>query len=735
VLEMFFAESDASLSVREVTVREALSELFEITIVAVSEDASLDLEGLVGRAAGVRSTAELALRLQSPRLWTGVCSFIEQVAAEPTGLSTYHLRIVPAFWLLTQRRNYRIFQHQSVPEIVRSMLAEWNLESTWKIDASRYPKLEYRVQFGESDHAFVSRLLEEAGIGYALVAEGRATRIHFDDAPQSAERRGGPPVRFFDRPMGWRDAEFVNEVRIAHDVRPGAHLIRDYDFRNPAFPLYGQSTTAQAMSPEQARLEQYHYSPGAFLVETSQGSGTPTADDKAFARHLPGHGADLATRSLAQDRLGRRSVRFATNAPDIAPGVVFAISGHPQAELSEEHELLVVESSFRWTEGNEPTLEARAVFAAEPWRPARVTPRPVVAGVQSATVVGPAGQEIHVDEFGRVRVEFPWDRESRGDENSSSWIRVSQGWAGTGYGVLVLPRIGQEVLVGFLEGNPDQPVVVGRVFNAVQAVPYALPEHKTRSTWKSDSSLGSNGFNEILFEDLKGQELVYVQAEKNLRKLVKNDETITIGNDREKLVHRHELETTGGDRTEVTRGSRKEITFGDRETTVWGSRKKRVEGDESEQTNGSRAQRVGGDLDVVVERTKRERVDGDAHLVVAGERREMVEQKSSLVVGGDMQARVGGHHGLEANAIHLKSSGALVIESATDLCFKGPGGFVRIDAGGVTIRGTLVRINSGGEAGEGPGVSADAPAEAKQIELRPSEPPETDDIFQTGLAQ
>jgi type VI secretion system secreted protein VgrG len=554
VLEMFFAESDASLSVREVTVREALSELFEITIVAVSEDASLDLESLVGRAAGVRTNTELALRLQNPRLWTGVCSSIEQVAAEPTGLSTYHLRIAPALWLLTQRRNYRIFQHQSVPEIVRAMLAEWNLESTWKIDASLYPKLEYRVQFGESDHAFVSRLLEEAGIGYALVSEGRATRIHFDDAPQAAERRGGPPVRFFDRPMGWRDAEYVNEVRIAHDVRPGVHLIRDYDFRNPAFPLYGQSATAQALPPEQARLEQYHYSPGAFLVETSQGSGTPTADDKGFARYLPAHGADLATRSLAQDRLGRRTVRFATNAPDLAPGVVFAISGHPQAELSEEHGLLIVESIFRWTEGNEPTLEARAVFAAEPWKPARVTPRPVVAGVQSATVVGPARHEIHVDEFGRVRVEFPWDRESRGDENSSCWIRVSQGWAGTGYGVLVLPRIGQEVLVGFLEGNPDQPVVVGRVFNAVQAVPYALPEHKTRSTWKSDSSLGSNGFNEILFEDLKGKELVYVQAEKNLRKLVKNDETITIGNDREKLVLRNELETTGADRTEVTRG-------------------------------------------------------------------------------------------------------------------------------------------------------------------------------------
>ena len=168
------------------------------------------------------------------------------------------------------------------------------------------------------------------------------------------------------------------------------------------------------------------------------------------------------------------------------------------------------------------------------------TPKPQVSSVQSAVVVGPSGQEIHVDEFGRVRVQFPWDREGNNDDFSSCWIRASQGWAGTGYGMIVIPRIGQEVLVGFLDGDPDQPIIVGRVFNQTQQVPYKLPDHKTRSAWKSNSSLGGNGFNEIMFEDLKQEELLWMQAQKNLRKLVKNDESITVGHDRRKFVKENE---------------------------------------------------------------------------------------------------------------------------------------------------------------------------------------------------
>jgi type VI secretion system secreted protein VgrG len=732
LLELSFASGEDSLSVRRFSVHEGISSLFQASIWAVSSNQSLDLEALVGKTAGLRAQSSSRL-LGGARSWTGVCSHIEQVQAEPTGLSTYRLRIVPTLWLLTQRRSYRIFQHLSIPDIIDRLLAEWSVEPTWRIDRGRYLKLEYKVQYGETDYRFLSRLLEEAGIAFTFPADAGESKLTLGDTLHQNEPRGAPPIHYVDNPNESAENEFVTQIRLSHEVRPGAHTLRDYDFRNPGFALFGEAP--KAASPED-RYEQYHYQPGSFLVETGRGGGTPVADDKGVARYDQRSGQERAERALAGERADKRSVSFETNAVDLAPGVVFSIGNHPHSELADDKKLLVTGFAIEGSPEGHWTMSGQAVFAADPYRPAKKTPKPQVSGVQSATVVGPAGQEIHTDEFGRVRVQFPWDREGRSDDGSSSWIRVSQGWAGTGYGMITLPRIGQEVLIGFLEGDPDQPVVVGRVFNATAQVPYKLPDHKTRSTWKSDSSMGSNGFNEIMFEDLKGKELVYVQAEKNLRKLVKNDETITVGNNRQKLVVNNELETTGGSRTEVTRANRTEITRENRTTTIGGDRKKVVQGDEVEKTDGKLTILVGQDQDIVIKQVKRERVEEDSHLLVKGERREKVDLSQSLIVGKDRQERVGEHHALEAGKeIHLKAGTALVIEAVRDLTLKGPGGFIRIDAGGVTIQGALVKINSGGSAGSGSGSSPEEPEEAAEAEIEEPEAPEPDNVQRTGFAQ
>jgi type VI secretion system secreted protein VgrG len=311
---------------------------------------------------------------------------------------------------------------------------------------------------------------------------------------------------------------------------------------------------------------------------------------------------------------------------------------------------------------------------------------------------------------------------------------VSQGWAGTGYGVIVLPRIGHEVLVGFLDGNPDAPIVVGRVYNATEQVPYKLPDHKTRSTWKSDSSPGSGGFNEIMFEDLAGKELVYVQAQKDLRKLVKHDETITVGRDRQKYVLHDETETTGQDRTEVTGRDRTEITDRNRMTVIGGNRKKLINGDETERTNGKLALYVGQDQDLVIAQNKRERVEGDSHLRVDGKRNQRIDGVQSLTVGQDQQEQVGRNHALKAGKeIHLAAGSQLVIEAAHDLTLKGPGGFIRIDAGGVTIKGHKVWINSGGSPGSGHGAHAEAPDEAKEAVIEEPKRPEPENVAVTGI--
>jgi type VI secretion system secreted protein VgrG len=708
VLELSFASGETSLSVRRFSVHEAASSLFTASIWARSPNDNLDLGSLVGRAAGLRVASGYAgAHNGGARLWTGICSQAEQIQAEHGGLSSYSLRIVPTLWLLSQRRNYRIFQHLSIPDIADELLAEWTIEPTWRIERADYPKLAYRVQYGESDYAFLSRLLEEAGIAFTFPEDAEGSKLTLADKLHTSAPREAPPIHYAHNPNEASGNEYVSRVRPSHQVRPGAHTIRDVDLRRPSFALFGEAPRAPA--PED-RYEQYHYQPGAFLIETDAGGDTPVADDKGAARHDDDAGTDRAERALSGKRSDKREVSFETNAVDLAPGVVFSIGNHPHAEITDSTKLLVTELSIEGSINAEWRALGRAVFADVPYRPRLRTAKPRIVGVQSATVVGPAGEEIHTDEFGRVRVQFPWDREGESNDGSSCWIRVSQGWGGAGFGVMMIPRIGQEVLVAFLHGDPDQPVIVGRMFNATSPVPYRLPDNKTISAWKSDSSLGSGGFNEIKFEDRKDDELFYVQAEKNLRKLVKNNETITVSHDREKHVSANETDTTGANRTEVTGADRKDTTTKNHTTLIGADRKKLVKKDESERTDGDHRLLVKKDQDIVVKGKKTEQVVEDEHIHVKGDRNQKIDGKQSLIVVKDVHEEVGDNHALEAGkTIHLHSGEVFVAEAAQDMTIKGPGGFIRIDAAGVTISGTLVKINAGGSAGQGRGASPDEP--------------------------
>ncbi|WP_437719052.1 type VI secretion system tip protein TssI/VgrG [Sorangium sp. So ce448] len=734
LIQLAFESGETSLDVRRFDVQESVSGLFSLSVRAVSPNADIDLESIVGKEASLRIANGIAFARLGTRYWTGICSHIEQLQAETTGVSTYHLRIMPTLWLLTQRRNHRIYQHLSIPDIADEIFAEWGITGAWRIDRGKYPRLEYRCQYGESDYTFLSRLLEEAGIAFIYETdEASGSVLTLSDKLHLGAPRPPPALPFVDSPNLVAGEEFVTEVALAYEVRPGAATIRDYDFRNPSFSLTGEAPKAPA--PED-RYEQHHYEPGAFLIEGQQGGDTPAADDKGVARHVQRFGAGLAERVLAGHRVSRRTVTFETNALDLAPGTVFSVGHHPHAALAPDKKLLVTEVQIHGAVGTEWTQSAHAVFADVPYQPLRRTPKPDVTGVQSAVVVGPAGQEIYTDEFGRVRVQFPWDREGTNDAGSSCWIRVSQGWAGTGFGMIAIPRIGQEVLVGFLGGDPDQPVIVGRVFNNNNRVPYKLPENKTRSTWKSNSSLGGGGFNEIMFEDLAGQELVFMQAQKNQRRLVKNDETITVGHDRQKLVKGNETEVTGGNRSEFTHGSRVELTEGDRTTVIKGALRKRVEGDEVERTEGDHLLFIGGEQHVIVKQEKRELIEKDSHLTVKGSRNEAIGGTASLSVGGDQQGKVGKNYAVEAGEeIHLKAGTDLVLEAVSDLTIKGPGGFIRIDAGGVTIKGSLVKINSGGSPGSGAGASPAGPKAPREATVAEPAKPQPDDVSKTGIGQ
>ncbi|AKT41138.1 type VI secretion system Vgr family protein [Chondromyces crocatus] len=731
----FDGKGDATLESRAFSVQEGISEIFSLSVVAMSPSADVDLSALVGRPVvfEIESGAQHVSRWG--RKWRGIVSNIEHVQTEVSdeGRSTYSVEIVPELWLLTQRRNYRIFQHVSIPDIVDEIFTEWKTERKWKIRRGEYPKLEYKVQYGESDYAFVRRLLEEAGIAFHFQHIQQGSTLTLADNLTLGELHKASPIPYVDNPNQAAQKEFVSEVRIVHGVRPGSYTLRDHDFRNPGFPLFEKTTAGT--TPE-TNYEQYHYLPGAFLAETGKASNTPVADRKGIARHDANNGKGFVELVRDAERTGKRQVSFITNVFGLEPGELFTIDDHPRNELHTSKQLLITDCRMEGTAVGEWSMDAKAVFAAEPYRPPMSTPKPEVKGVQSATVVGPPGEEIHTDEFGRVRVQFPWDREGKNDDNSSCWMRVSQGWAGAAFGSLNLPRIGQEVLVGFLVGDPDQPIIVGRVFNGTNQVPYKLPDHKTRSTWRSDSSPRGGGFNEILFEDLAKKELVYIQAQKNLRKLVLNDETITVVNDRQRFVKNDDLETTGRNRMEVTLGERTEITDADRTYAIGKDRRKLVKADEIEITQGAHQLVIGKSQDLVVKATQKEQIGGDAHLQVKGDRRRAVGGKDSLTVGGSRHVKVKKSHLLDAgDEIHLKAGTELVIEASRDLTLKGPGGFIRINAMGITIVGTLVNINSGGIAGMVSTASPDAADAAVEAKIVEPKKPEPDDVSKTRLGQ
>ena len=712
-LKLSFASGESSLDVRRFMVTEAISTPFLAEVVARSPNPELNLGSLVGTPAALQIASEYRHALNGgKRLWSGVCAGATQVQAEPTGLSTYRLRIVPNVWLLTQRRGQRIFQHMSIPDIIDELLAQWKVDRRWVIDRQRYPKLEFKIQFGETDYAFMSRLLEEAGIAFVFDETGERSLLTLGDQLQAAAPRPSAALPYVDNPNQAAQREHVTRVRMGHEVRPGAHTIVDYDFRRPGLKLLAAGRKA---TNEEGGYEQFQYRPGSMLAETSGGGDTPVADDQAVARYLKERGDGEASKVLASHRTGRERVAFDTNVVDLRPGRIFSMD-HPHPELEDTTTLLVTSFRVEGTSDGEWFMGGRAVLAAKPYRPRIRTPKPKLSSVQTAIVVGPRGQEIHTDEFGRVRIHFPWDRDGTVNERSSCWIRPNQGWAGQGFGLINLPRIGQEVLISFLDGDPDQPILVGRTFNAINPVPYKLPDNKTISTQKSNASLGSQGFNEWKYEDRKGEELLYQQAEKNHRKLVKNDQIMTIGHDRRKLVKHDESDTTGVDRFEVTKNDRTESTKRHRDIAIYSNRYQRVDEDENERTDGKLESYLVTDRHRVVKQNRKQRIERDHHQFVYQARNQSVTGKHSVIVKGSRHERIMGRQAVETGgALHIWAGNKLVAEGVEDVTFRAPGGFIRINDEGITIRGNVININSGGGAGEGAGAGPSTALAAGEV--------------------
>lgn len=600
------------LDVRHFQVSERISSLFEVRLVAVSENPDIDFEAVIGQPMTFTAYGT------TTRWWSGLCSDLRQVRVEELHLSTYELTLVPTLWLATQRRNFRMFQHLSEIDIVLQLLGEWGVSPTQRL-GGQYRKRKYRLQYGETDYAFLCRMLEDAGVSFYFDNSGESGLV-LDDGPQGNAARA--PLVFHDRPSN-TDVEHATEVHVARRLLAGRYTVRDHDYRRPA--SYDLVATAAGGRPVEEKLERFHYVPGAFLYESQKGESTPAADDQGKYRADESEGEALARRRLEAQRTAAREVTFKTNALDVAPATVLSFLDHPKSELGVGKRLLVIESTLTGEIPGDWVHACTAVSGDERYRPPLVTPKPRAQGVESATVVGPAGEEIHVDEFGRVRVQFHWDREGQMNERSSCWIHVNQPWAGAGFGGSSLPRIGQEVIVDFLDADPDRPVITGRVYTNLTKTPYTLPGNKTQSGWKSNSSPTSGGYNELMFEDKAGGELVRFQAQKDHNELVKNDRQTTVGNDRTTSIGNDESQTVGNNLSQLVMNSLGEM--------IGLNRTRGVGNDENVTIGRNQTTTVGEKIEIVCGKSKF-MMDKDGNITLSGVK---------LLISGTEHVQVLGH--------------------------------------------------------------------------------------------
>ena len=532
VMEIVTPLGEDVLLFHTMSAREEMSRLFEYQLDLLSARDDINLDEILGK----NVTIKLALPSDETRFYNG---FVTRFAEGGTlgRFRRYSATVRPWLWLLTRTSDCRIFQEQTVPEILKTVFADHGV-ADFKFElTSTYRKRTYCVQYRETDFNFVSRLMEHEGIGYHFRhTEGHNTLVLTDSTSMHTAVPGVETLSFVSNVDQIRpELEHIRSWELSREIQPGVYVHDDYDLERPSVELKTSKTLPRNFTPSD--FEVYDY-PGLY---------TQKSDGEQYA-------------AVRMDELGSQ-FEFAqgkTNARGLTVGALLTLEDHPRADQNREY-LIVSASTDMLFENYESLPDPRptsysCAFVAMPssqqFRPKRRARKPFVQGPQTAFVVGPAGEEIFTDELGRVKVQFHWDRRGGNDQLSSCFIRVSQYWAGKNWGAIHIPRIGHEVIVDFLEGDPDQPIIVGRVYNGTNVPPYKLPDNKTQSGVKSRSSLQGtpDNFNEIRFEDLKGKEEINIHAERNLSTSVEADESHSVGHDRSTSIDHDDVLTVKHDR-------------------------------------------------------------------------------------------------------------------------------------------------------------------------------------------
>ncbi len=648
---------------------EELSRPFEFSVQALSDDGAITASSLLGKPACV----SVELSDGSERYFHGlVCAMGLDGMAEDK--FSYRLVLRPWLWLLTRRSDTRVFQNKNLQDILKAVFQPFSVDYRFDLQGS-LPVYEYCVQYRESDFDFVSRLLEQEGIYYFFEhGKSKHTLVMVDRPAAHPACPGASQVIFRHTADALIDKEAVTDWRVSHEIQSGQAVLTDYDFEQPQTSL--QATTKASRADASTKLEVYDY-PGRYLTKD------------AGARYT----------KLRIESLQARYLRVSGGGPvrNLATGCSFTLAEHPRADQNAKHVVMSTRIEAHWrgyrSSGDETSFHCQftALPATEQYRPEPLTPKPMVHGPQTAVVVGPSGEEIYVDKHGRVKVQFHWDRLGKKDANSSCWVRVSHPWAGKTWGMLALPRIGQEVVVSFLDGDPDRPLITGRVYNGENMPPYTLPDNATITTAKSRSSKGGGDadYNELRFEDKKGSEYVLLQAQKDLVQLVKNDVKTTIGNDDLRVIKRNLHEDVQGETQRTVAKDAKHL--------VKGASELKVEKDMSVDVGGKQGTKTATDMSFA------------AGAVL------------SLKSDADTFVKAGANIGAAAAAnVHIKAGANLVIEAGAMITLKAGSSSIVLGPT-LSITGSMVMINSGGGGGAGSGANPKAPSAPSSFQP-PEEP-------------
>ena len=614
---------------RRLLAHEELGRLFEFRLELLSEQHTLKFDDLLGK----NMTVRLSLADAGTRYFNGYVSHLNYQGSSGR-YALYTVVLKPWLWFLTRTADCRIFQDQSVPEIVKQVFRDAGFSGAFQDSLSgSYRPREYCVQYRETAFDFVSRLLEQEGIYYYFTHENGKHNLVLADAYSSHGPVPGDATVTYLPPDRHREQlqETISDFTIGRQVQSGGYSLRDFDFKVPQKDL--NSVTKQPWPHDGGDLEVFDY-PGNY---------TDRGDGDHYSR-------------IGMEVLGARQERVSGsgNVRTLAAGSLFTLTGFARADQNREYLLsatdyCIASDDYETTAAAQTGLDVKvdftAIAATVPYRSERVTPKPIVHGPQTAIVAGKAGEEIWVDQHGRIKVLFHWDRYSKADETSSCWVRVAQMWAGKRWGAQALPRIGQEVIVDFLEGDPDRPIVTGRVYNGDCMPGYELPANATLTGIKSCSSKGGGGFNELRFEDRLGEEQVFIHAQKNFDLRVKHDRFEWIGNDRHLIVTRDKLE----------------------------------------EVKNKRHEKVGAD--------HLEEIGGDRHLRVKGKEVIAVSAGRTVKVSGDMVHEFKANHSEKTGAQYFLKALGVVIESSSGITLKCGSNAVVIDPSGVTIKGSLVVID------------------------------------------